>query len=126
MQLQKERDTTPEMTLRRTLHRRGLRYRVDLPAIPGKRRRIDIAFTRQKLAIFVDGCFWHGCPEHGQRNHIINAWYWPHKIAGNKQRDAETTRLLESLGWTVLRYWEHDDMVAVADAICSTKQKLSD
>ncbi len=67
---------------------------MDLAAVPGTRRRIDIAFTRQKVAAFVDGCFRHGCPEHGQRKHDINGWYWPNKIAGNRERDTDTDQRL--------------------------------
>ena len=109
MQLQRERDTRPEMALRRELHRRGLRYRVDLPVVPGtRRRRVDIAFTRAKVAVFVDGCFWHGCPNHGQRTHLVNGHYWPGKIAGNKARDLDTDERLTGAGWVVVRLWEHE------------------
>ncbi len=109
MQLQRERDTLPELALRRALHRRGLRYRVDLPVVPGTvRRRIDIAFTKAKVAVFVDGCFWHGCPEHGKRVHVVNGQYWPGKIAGNRARDIDTDERLRNAGWTVVRVWEHE------------------
>jgi DNA mismatch endonuclease (patch repair protein) len=109
MQLQRERDTRPEIELRRALHRRGLRYRVDLAVVPGtRRRRVDIAFTKAKVAVFVDGCFWHGCPEHGQRHHQINSHYWPDKIAGNRARDLDTSERLRQAGWTVVRIWEHE------------------
>jgi DNA mismatch endonuclease (patch repair protein) len=117
MQLQRERDTAPELALRRELHRRGLRYRIDLEAVPGTRRRIDIAFSGARLAVFVDGCFWHGCPEHGKRAHDVNGWYWPNKIQGNKARDADTNLRLTSSGWRVLRVWEHDKVPAAADQI---------
>jgi len=109
MQQQRVRDTAPELALRRELHRRGRRYRVDVPIVPGTRRRVDIAFTKARVAIFVDGCFWHGCPEHGQRAHNVNEWYWPEKIAGNRQRDADTAARLRAAGWAVVRIWEHDD-----------------
>lgn len=94
----------------------GLRFRVELP-VPGKRRRtIDIAFTRVKVAVFVDGCFWHGCPVHGvtPKN---NADWWLRKITSNRARDEDTNRLLEELGWTVLRFWEHDEVSASALAV---------
>ena len=110
MQLQRERDTKPELALRSALHARGLRYRVDLQGVPGTRRRIDIAFTRCKVAVFVDGCFWHGCPEHGQREHRINGWYWPAKIETNRARDADTNSRLEDAGWRVIRVWEHQQL----------------
>jgi DNA mismatch endonuclease, patch repair protein len=107
------RHTKPEVALRRELHRRGLRFRVQLP-VPGNRRRtIDIAFTRAKLAVFVDGCFWHGCPEHGVKPSTNSEW-WRWKLARNQERDADTARLLEEAGWTVLRLWEHEDVGAAA------------
>jgi DNA mismatch endonuclease (patch repair protein) len=120
MQLQRERDTQPEMNLRRALHSRGLRYRVDFQGVPGTRRRIDIAFTKAKIAVFVDGCFWHGCPEHGNRDHEINGWYWPKKIQTNKSRDSDTDLRLAEVGWRVVRVWEHQaivDIVSVIEAL---------
>jgi DNA mismatch endonuclease (patch repair protein) len=117
MQLQRERDTGPEMTVRRRLHALGLRYRVDVPIVPGTRRRADIVFSRARVAVFVDGCFWHGCPEHGRRDHATNGWYWPDKIRGNVARDADTTERLEAAGWIVMRFWEHDDLVVAADDV---------
>lgn len=113
------RDTDPELAVRRTLHARGLRYRVDFPIrIPGHRLvRPDIVFTRARVAVFIDGCFWHGCPEHGKRPTIANAEYWVPKISGNVERDARHTALLEEAGWTVLRFWEHESPEAVADTI---------
>lgn len=106
-------ETTPEMALRRALHSKGLRYRVHLP-VPGiARRRIDIAFTRRKIAVFVDGCFWHSCPEHG-RTPTRNMDWWTWKLEGNAARDRATTEHLEHLGWEVVRCWEHEpptDMV---------------
>ena len=115
MQLQRERDTGPELALRRRLHALGHRYRVDLAVVPGApRRRIDLAFTRARVAVFVDGCFWHGCPEHGVRAHDVNGWYWPEKILGNRRRDADTDERLLAAGWAVVRVWEH---VPVGDAV---------
>lgn len=115
MQLQRERDTAPEVRLRRELHARGLRYRLDQPVVPGtKQRRVDIVFPKAKVAVFVDGCFWHGCPDHGVRRHEINAWYWPHKIAGNQRRDADTDQRLQGAGWKVIRIWEHEDVARAA------------
>ena len=120
MQLQRERDTGPELRLRRRLHADGHRYRVDAAIVPGaKQRRVDIVFSRAKVAVFVDGCFWHGCPEHGRREHDINGWYWPDKIAGNRRRDTDTNERLSGAGWTVLRIWEHvpvDEAVALVTA----------
>jgi len=105
----RSRDTAPELALRRELYRRGLRYRVDasLP-IPGlSRRRIDIAFLRQRVAVLVDGCFWHGCPVHGTTART-NSAYWTHKILTNRLRDVDTNARLAAAGWTVVRVWEHE------------------
>ena len=94
--------------MRRLLHATGLRYRVALP-VPGlPRRTIDIAFPRRRVAVFVDGCFWHGCPTHGTDPTSNSAW-WAKKILTNQQRDADTTIHLQTLGWTVVRFWEHED-----------------
>lgn len=116
MSRQRTRDTEPEMLLRRELHRRGLRYRVDasLPGFP--RRRADILFTRARIAVFVDGCFWHGCPEHKTAPATNGAW-WAAKLARNIERDRETDAHLRSLGWTVLRVWEHEDITHAATDI---------
>ena len=110
------RDTRPELAVRRILHRHGLRYRVHLrvPEVP--RRSIDIAFPRQRVAVFVDGCFWHGCPEH-YRPATTHREFWASKIADNQSRDKDTTRRLEVAGWRVLRFWEHDDPLVVATAV---------
>lgn len=107
MSMAKRRDTAPELALRRELHARGLRYRVAYP-VPGQRRRtIDVAFTRAKVAVFVDGCFWHGCPDHGTNPRSNSAW-WRAKLAANQARDADTDRALRELGWTTVRIWEHE------------------
>ncbi len=110
------RDTTPELAVRRELHRRGLRYRVDYPLPMAPRRRADIVFTRQRIAVYIDGCFWHGCPEHGT-SPTRNSDYWRPKLQRNMARDVETTLMLTQAGWTVLRFWEHQPPMAVADAI---------
>lgn len=102
----RRRDTSPELALRRLLHRQGLRYRVDYSPTGNLRRRADIVFTRRKLAVFVDGCFWHSCPLHGTAPKS-NAGYWLPKLARNVERDRETDQELETAGWTVLRFWEH-------------------
>jgi DNA mismatch endonuclease (patch repair protein) len=101
------------------LHAHGLRFRIDLPIrIPGHRAvRPDIVFTRSRVAVFIDGCFWHGCPEHGKRPTVQNAHYWRPKIAGNAERDIRHTAALESVGWVVLRFWEHEDPADVVSAI---------
>ena len=106
MQRQRQRDTKPELAIRRVLHARGYRYRVDYP-IPGSRAKADVAFTRLRIAIFVDGCFWHQCPAHGTLPKRNRKW-WKAKLAANVRRDAEIDKHLGSCGWTVLRIWEHD------------------
>jgi DNA mismatch endonuclease (patch repair protein) len=110
------RDTKPEVALRQALHKRGLRYRVQLK-VPGNRRRtIDIAFTRARLAVYVDGCFWHGCPQH----HVLpraNSDWWQWKVDLNRARDASTNADLREAGWQVLRIWEHTDPEEAADSV---------
>lgn len=119
MARQGRRDTSPELLLRRALHRRGLRYRVDaaLPGLP--RRRADVLFTRARLAVFVDGCFWHACPEHTTLPASNRKW-WQEKLDRNVARDRDTDERLEAAGWTVLRFWEHADMDAAAAVVHET------
>lgn len=123
MSRQRTRDTEPELALRRELHARGMRYRVGYP-VPGNRRRsIDIAFVGIRLAVFVDGCFWHGCPTHGTWP-ITNAEWWENKIEMNRARDADTDRLLREHGWESLRLWEHEVATATdrVAAACSRRR----
>ncbi|MEZ0447368.1 very short patch repair endonuclease [Cellulomonas sp. ICMP 17802] len=116
MQANRRRDTHAELAVRRLLHARGRRYRVDARPDPSLRRRADIVFTRQRIAVFIDGCFWHGCPEHGRKSFAHNVDYWPAKIAANVARDADTNARLARAGWTVLRFWEHESVdLVVAD-----------
>ena len=110
------RDTKPEMLLRRELHRRGMRFRVQLKVPGNNRRTIDIAFTRARLAVYVDGCFWHGCPIHHQPPRS-NAEWWEWKIARNQTRDRDTDRELGAAGWQVLRIWEHVPVDSAADRV---------
>ena len=106
-------DTKPEIALRRALHARGLRYRKDFPIrVEGKLIRPDIVFTRRQVAIFVDGCFWHCCPEHG-RKPTNNTGYWSPKLERNVERDHQQTHLLRDAGWTVIRFWEHEPLEAM-------------
>lgn len=116
MQATRGRDTAPELALRRELHRRGLRYRVDLalPELP--RRRMDIVFTRARLVVLVDGCFWHGCPEHASTAKA-NADFWAAKIHANQRRDTDTDQRLTAAGWTVVRIWEHVPISEAADRV---------
>lgn len=109
MSVAARRDTAPEMALRRALHAAGHRFRVVYPVPANRRRTIDIAFTRAKVAVFVDGCFWHGCPEHGTQPRANSDW-WTTKLAANKARDEDTDRLLREAGWHVIRIWEHEDV----------------
>jgi len=107
-------DTAPELAVRSLLHARGLRYRVDFPVLP--RRRADIVFTRQRLAIYIDGCFWHGCPIHAT-SPKANAEYWSPKLAANVARDNETVQRLEAAGWRVARFWAHESAQWIADEV---------
>jgi DNA mismatch endonuclease, patch repair protein len=108
MQEQRRRDTSCEMEIRLELHRSGFRYLVDARPIPTWRRRADLVFPRARVAVFVDGCFWHGCPDH-PRPPKSNAAWWEAKLARNRERDAETSARLIAEGWEVLRVWEHED-----------------
>jgi DNA mismatch endonuclease, patch repair protein len=110
------RDTAPERRLRELLHKRGLRYRVSTRPLPSLRRTADIVFPKARVAVFVDGCYWHGCPDH-HRPATRNSEFWRSKIADNKRRDAETNRVLSEQGWTVVRCWEHEDPVSVVDRV---------
>lgn len=118
----RRRDSNPELRLRRALHALGFRYRVDFPIRcgPGRPIRPDIVFTKSLVAVFVDGCFWHGCPEHGT-SPKANSEYWAAKIAINQDRDARQSTALKRSGWLVLRFWEHgsadDAAVQVAAAV---------
>ena len=116
MRSNKGRDTKPELALRHRLHARGYRYRVDYAPIEGFRRRADVVFTRAKIAVFVDGCFWHGCPVHATQPKI-NADYWLPKLARNIERDRDTDAVLEAAGWVVLRFWEHEPSEMMAEAV---------
>jgi len=108
MSVQRRKGTAPELVLRRALHAAGLRYRVDRAPLVGLRRKADIVFVSAHVAVFVDGCFWHGCQDHGLRRHQVNGWYWPGKIESNRLRDADTDRQLAAAGWASLRFWEHE------------------
>jgi DNA mismatch endonuclease, patch repair protein len=118
MQGNRSKDTKPELALRRELHARGLRYFKNRRPVRAIRRTADIVFPTPRLAVFIDGCFWHGCPDH----HTVaktNADYWSAKVQGNRNRDKETDALLADAGWTVLRIWEHVDIAEAADIVQS-------
>ena len=113
---QRPRNTVPELALRRLLHARGLRYRVDVAPLPGLRRRADVVFTRARLAVFVDGCFWHRCPEHFHPPKA-NAEWWALKLRDVRRRDRDTDFRLRVAGWLPLRFWEHVDPATAARRI---------
>lgn len=125
----KRRDTLPELRVRQLVHAAGLRYRVDYaPLSQNRRLRADLVFTRAKVAVFIDGCFWHGCPQHYVASRT-NTDYWGPKIAANAERDARNTASLEGDGWTVLRFWAHtpaDEAAArIVDAVTATRAARS-
>ncbi|MFB7113781.1 very short patch repair endonuclease [Streptomyces sp. NPDC056291] len=120
MRANRSRDTKPELALRRAVHALGLRYRVSVRPLPSLRRTADLVFPRAKVAVFLDGCFWHGCPNH----HTLaatNSEYWQEKVRRNRERDRDTSRRLAEAGWIVLRIWEHEDpgeaALKVAEAV---------
>ena len=113
MRSNKSRDTKPELALRSAVHARGLRYRVSAKPLAGVRRTADLVFPRAKVAVFLDGCFWHGCPEH----HTVasaNARFWADKVEGNRKRDRDTDGRLAEAGWVSVRIWEHEDAAEAA------------
>ncbi|MBK3577786.1 very short patch repair endonuclease [Streptomyces sp. MBT65] len=122
MSRQPSKDTAAELAVRRLLHAAGLRYRVEYP-VPGMaRRRIDVAFTGARVAVLIDGCFWHGCPVHATQPKA-NAEWWRNKLDRNMARDRETTAHLVAQGWTVLRFWEHEDPDSVAAQVSATVEQ---
>jgi DNA mismatch endonuclease (patch repair protein) len=122
MQVTPRRDTPCELALRRAVHRLGLRFRVDRPVV-GTRRRADLVFPRARVAVFVDGCFWHGCPIHGTWPKANAAW-WKAKIRANARRDRDTDAGLAAAGWRVLRFWEHEDAARAAARIARVVGEL--
>lgn len=118
MQLQRSRDTVPELALRRLLHAQGLRYRVHRTPVAGLRRVADIVFGPARTVVEVRGCFWHACPEHGTRPRS-NAEWWAAKLERTRRRGAETEALLRNAGWHVIVVWEHEDPVVAAERIAA-------
>ncbi|MEU9556074.1 very short patch repair endonuclease [Streptomyces fumanus] len=116
MTANKGRDTGPERRLRSLLHRRGLRYLVNARPIPDLRRTADLVFPKARVAVFVDGCFWHGCPDH-YRPATKQSQFWQDKIQGNIARDADTNRRLCEQGWSVVRVWEHEEPNEAAERV---------
>lgn len=121
----RSRDTRPEKALRSILHTLGLRFRVCTRPVPEVRRTADVVFPRVKVAVFVDGCFWHGCPEH-YRTPRTNTEYWDDKITGNCRRDANTNSILREAGWTVVRIWEHEEPSAAAMVVAQIVAEARD
>ena len=125
MQGNRHRDTRPEVAVRRAAHRLGLRYYVSRRPEPTIKRRADMVFPRERIAVFIDGCFWHGCPLHASVP-STNEAYWRGKIGGNRDRDVATTQALQEMGWRVVRFWEHesprDAANALRDAVDETRR----
>lgn len=111
-----QRDNDNELTFRSLLHKRGLRFRVHLRVLERSRRTVDVAFTGPCVAVFIDGCFWHGCPIHGSTPKNNAAW-WRDKIDANIARDRNTDARLIEVGWAVVRVWEHEDLSGAADRV---------
>lgn len=116
MQRQARRDTKPELALRREIWRRGLRYRVDVAPIAGLRRRADMVFSRARVAVYVDGCYWHRCPAHATVPKANRDW-WVAKLEANVQRDRDTDARLGAAHWEVVRVWEHEAIADAADRV---------
>jgi DNA mismatch endonuclease, patch repair protein len=114
--------TDAEVALRKEMYRIGLRYRIDYEVLRRPRRVADIAFPGRKIAIFVDGCFWHGCLEHATWPKQ-NAEFWREKIEANRRRDSDTNDKLRSLGWTVLRFWSHESPAMAAEVVARVVAK---
>ncbi|WP_373408394.1 DNA mismatch endonuclease Vsr [Rathayibacter toxicus] len=119
----RSRDTPPELAIRRLLRARGLRYRVDARPVQGLNRRADLVFGPARLAVFVDGCFWHSCPEHGSAPKANRVW-WAEKLRANVERDRDTNARLIAAGWTVLRIWEHMPPEAATEIVATTVAEL--
>jgi len=124
MSRQRSQNTGPELLVRRALFRLGLRYRVHLRPEPAVRRVADIVFKGPRVAVFVDGCFWHRCPQHGTEP-AANPGYWKPKLDGNVARDRDTDRRLEAAGWRVIRVWEHEDPDEAAARIARVVHRRS-
>jgi DNA mismatch endonuclease (patch repair protein) len=122
MKAAKPRDTAPEKALRSKLHKKGLRYQVDVKPVRDLNRKADILFRSAKVAVFVDGCFWHGCPIHGTQAKA-NAEFWKNKIKQNQKRDADTTKQLKIAGWRIIRIWEHENSIKASEKIYNIIRK---
>lgn len=124
MSRQAREGTGPEVELRRQLHRRGLRYRLNAKAEPTLRTKPDIVFRKARVAVFVDGCFWHSCPEHSTAPQHNGAW-WHDKLARNVERDRRQDKALKAAGWEVIRVWEHEDSALAAERVARVVESAS-
>jgi DNA mismatch endonuclease, patch repair protein len=125
MRANRRSDTKPELALRRALHKRGYRYRKDYRLdLTGARVRPDIAFTARRIAVFVDGCFWHCCPQHGTQP-ANNTWYWEPKLARNVARDRAADAALGAAGWSVVRIWEHESLDAAIAVVVAALEGVA-
>ncbi|GGY04427.1 very short patch repair endonuclease [Streptomyces hiroshimensis] len=122
MQAIRNKDTKPEQLIRRLVHAQGLRYRLHARPLPDLRRTADLVFRPAKVAVFIDGCYWHGCPEHYLAPRV-NAGYWSDKVARNMARDRDTDERLVEAGWLVLRFWEHESSDACSLKIADTVRR---
>jgi DNA mismatch endonuclease (patch repair protein) len=116
MRTVRRRDTAAELAVRSAVHRRGLRFRIDVSPLPGLRSRADLVFPTHRVAVFVDGCFWHSCPSHATSPRANEGW-WKEKLKQNRLRDRRVDAQLEEAGWRVIRVWEHEDPEEAADRI---------
>ncbi len=122
MQSVRQKNTSAEYALRRELHARGLRYRIQVPVLTKPRRVADVAFSGLRVAVFIDGCFWHGCPQHATWPKQ-NAEFWRAKILANQQRDHDTDERLRAEDWEVVRAWEHEPPERVATRVATIVAK---
>ena len=125
MRSTRRRDTSAELSLRSAVRRLGLRYRVDVSPLEGSRRRADIVFGRERVAVFVDGCFWHSCPVHGTQPKQNHDW-WEAKLEANRRRDESSNRELTEAGWLVMRFWEHEDPDHAAERVAEVVKSRRD
>jgi len=125
MQANRRRDTAPELAIRHLVHASGLRYRVDTRPLPTARHTADMIFTRARIAVFIDGCWWHGCPQH-YRPPSSNTSYWAAKVARNRERDKLADEALAEADWTVIRIWEHEPPELAANRIIRAVRDAAD
>jgi DNA mismatch endonuclease, patch repair protein len=123
MQSNRSRDTAPEVALRSALHRRGFRFRKHVRPVPGVACTVDVLFPTERLALFIDGCYWHSCPQHAS-SPITNGDWWRAKLAATRERDLRNTQTLNDAGWTVLRIWEHEEVEEAATHVSEVLQQI--